>query len=56
MQPWQILLAVLTLAATQVCVAQSREPGAKTVLGPSNIYLYDGAIALKAGDHPTRRT
>ncbi len=50
MQPWQILLAVLTLAATQVCVAQSRESGSKTVLGPRNIFLYDGAITLKAGD------
>ena len=50
MQPWQLLLAVLALAAMQVCVAQDLEPGSKTVLGPRNIYLYDGANTLMSGD------
>jgi len=45
---------VLTLFATVIVAAvQVRaddDPDAKTVLGPSNIYLYDGANALLAGN------
>ncbi len=41
-----ILLVSLLLAASP---ATSNEES-KTVLGPENIYLYDGANALKAGD------
>lgn len=42
------LLAILSLA--WATVAADEDPGGKTVLGPSNIFLYDGANALKAGD------
>ena len=50
MRRWHMLLVVLALAATQICMAQGQEPGSKTVLGPRNVYLYDGANTLKAGD------
>ena len=42
------LLAMTILAATQVYADD--EADSKTVLGPSNIYLYDGANALEAGN------
>lgn len=42
------LLAIGSLAWAAAFADQ--DPGSKTVLGPSNIYLYDGANALKAGD------
>jgi len=50
MQRWQILLAILIMAATQAYAAEGNEPGSKTVLGPRNINLYDGANALRVGD------
>ena len=43
-----ILLAIAMLAAMQVYASDAAQ--AKTVIGPSNIYLYDGANALIAGD------
>jgi tetratricopeptide (TPR) repeat protein len=43
-----LLLATTMLAAAQVHA--DIEPKSKTVIGPSNIYLYDGATALQAGD------
>lgn len=43
-----LLLACVALAAAQVLAEE--EIGSKTVIGPSNIYLYDGANALLAGD------
>ncbi len=42
------LLAMTMLAAVQVCADDEVE--SKTVIGPSNVYLYDGANALTAGD------
>ncbi|TFG41883.1 MAG: hypothetical protein E4H42_00925 [Chromatiales bacterium] len=42
------LLAITLFAAAQAHADDQAE--AKTVLGPSNIYLYDGANALMAGD------
>ncbi len=50
MRRWHMLLVVLALAATQICMAQDQESGSKTVLGPRNVYLYDCANTLKAGD------
>ncbi|MGI9232801.1 MAG: hypothetical protein ACR2RD_04145 [Woeseiaceae bacterium] len=41
------ILPVLVLTASSVAAANEES---KTVLGPSNIYLYDGANALKAGN------
>lgn len=43
-----ILLAITILAAVQVYANDEAE--AKTVIGPRNIYLYDGANALMAGN------
>lgn len=43
-----ILLAITILAAVQVYADDEAE--AKTVIGPRNIYLYDGANALMAGN------
>ena len=43
---WRMALAVLLLAAAGPALPEE----SKTVLGPSNIYLYDGANALRAGD------
>ncbi len=43
-----VLLAVLALAG--VYAHAQEETGTKTVLGPRNIFLYDGANALLAGD------
>ena len=43
-----LLLAMTVLAAAQVTADD--EPKARTVIGPSNIHLYDGANALQAGD------
>ncbi len=43
-----ILLAITILAAVQVYADDEAE--AKTVIGPRNVYLYDGANALKAGN------
>lgn len=43
-----VLLAMTMLAAVQVYAGDEVE--AKTVIGPSNLYLYDGANALLAGD------
>jgi tetratricopeptide (TPR) repeat protein len=42
------LLAMTMLAAVQVYA--DRDAGSKTVIGPRNLYLYDGANALMAGD------
>lgn len=42
------LLAMTMLAAAQVHAGEEAE--SKTVLGPRNVYLYDGANALLAGD------
>lgn len=42
------LLTMTLLAAAQVNADE--EAAAKTVLGPRNVYLYDGANALMAGD------
>ena len=43
-----ILLAMTILAAVQVSADEGAE--SKTVIGPSNVYLYDGANALLAKD------
>jgi len=43
---WQVLLA----AALFTAVAALGDEQTKTVLGPDNIYLYEGANALIAGD------
>jgi len=43
------MFAVLVLATFRVS-ASSEEVGSKTVIGPSNAYLFDGANALLAGD------
>jgi len=43
-----ILLAITILAAVQVYADDEAE--AKTVIGPRNVYLYDGANALLAGN------
>jgi len=43
-----VLLAITILAAVQVYADDEAE--AKTVIGPRNIYLYDGANALIAGN------
>lgn len=42
----QVLLAALLLAASPAAISDE----SKTVIGPSNIDLYDGANALMAGD------
>jgi len=42
------LLAITLFAAVRVYADD--EADSKTVLGPSNVYLFDGANALKAGD------
>jgi tetratricopeptide (TPR) repeat protein len=45
---WRILLLVFMFPA--VLYAQAHDAGeAKTVLGPSNVFLFDGARALQAG-------
>jgi tetratricopeptide (TPR) repeat protein len=43
-----ILLAMMILAAAQVGADEGA--GSKTVIGPTNVYLYDGANALLAND------
>jgi tetratricopeptide (TPR) repeat protein len=43
-----ILLAITILAAAQVYADDEAE--SKTVIGPRNVYLYDGANALLAGN------
>ena len=43
-----ILLAMVILAAVQVSADEGAE--SKTVIGPRNVYLYDGANALLAKD------
>lgn len=43
-----ILLAILSLAVIHAYAEDG--PGSKTVIGPRNIFLYDGANALMAGD------
>jgi len=43
-----VLLAMTILAAVQV--SADEEVGSKTVIGPRNVYLYDGANALLAND------
>ena len=43
-----LLLAAIALLATSVNADE--EPDSRTVLGPRNVYLYDGANALMAGD------
>jgi len=43
-----LLLATVIVAAVQVYADEST--GSKTVIGPSNIYLHDGANALLAND------
>lgn len=45
--PYRLTLIVLLLMAVPVTADEER---AKTVIGPSNIHLYDGAIALKSGN------
>jgi len=42
------LLVMTMLTAVQVCADDAAD--SKTVIGPSNVYLYDGANALMAGD------
>ena len=42
------LIAMILLAPVQV--AAQNDTGSKTVIGPSNVFLYDGANALKAGN------
>ena len=42
------LLTILSLAWT--AAPADEDAASKTVIGPSNIYLYDGANALKSGD------
>jgi len=42
------LLAMTMLAAVQVCADDAAD--SKTVIGPSNVYLFDGANALMSGD------
>jgi tetratricopeptide (TPR) repeat protein len=46
MSKYRVLLAMMVLAAVQVFADETAE--SKTVIGPSNIYLYDGANALLA--------
>ena len=41
-------LAILSLAGPAAMA--DKDVASKTVIGPSNIYLYDGSHALKAGD------
>ena len=48
MQPHRLLLAMISLAA--VVVYADKEPDSRTVIGPRNIDLYDGANALTDGD------
>lgn len=48
MKKYLPLFAMTILAAVQASADDEAE--SKTVLGPSNIYLYDGANALLAGD------
>jgi tetratricopeptide (TPR) repeat protein len=43
-----VVLALFMLSAAHSQTDQ--DPNAKTVIGPSNIFLYDGARALMAGD------
>ncbi len=43
---WRMTLAALLLVAADSVLPEE----SKTVIGPSNIYLYDGANALRAGD------
>ena len=43
-----LLLAAIALLATSANADE--EPDSRTVLGPRNVYLYDGANALMAGD------
>ena len=43
-----VLLAIFLLAAAHA--QTDKDPNAKTVIGPSNIFLYDGANALMAGN------
>ena len=46
MSKYRVLLAMMVLAAVQVFADETAQ--SKTVIGPSNIYLYDGANALLA--------
>jgi len=48
MSKYLVLLAMTILAAVQV--SADEVAGSKTVIGPSNVYLYDGANALLAND------
>ena len=50
MRRWRALLAVLAFAAVPAYSADNKEMGSKTVLGPRNVYLFDGANTLMAGD------
>ena len=50
MRRWRALLGVLILAAAPAYSADDKEMGSKTVLGPRNVYLFDGANTLMAGD------
>ena len=45
----RLILLVMTSLATVYAMADD-DAGSKTVIGPSNIFLYDGANALKAGN------
>lgn len=49
MSKYLALLATIMFVAVRVS-ANDDEIGSKTVIGPSNIYLFDGANALLAGD------
>ncbi len=48
MRPRLTLLVVMSLLATQAIAEEAA--GSKTVIGPRNVYLYDGANALLARD------
>lgn len=50
MMRWQILAGVLILAAAGAYADAASEAGTKSVIGPRNINLYDGANSLMAGN------
>jgi tetratricopeptide (TPR) repeat protein len=50
MMRWQVLFAILISIATPAYAGSDNEPGSRTVIGPRNIHLYDGANTLLAGD------
>ena len=50
MRRWHALLGALILAALPAYSADDKETGSKTVLAHRNMFLYDGANTLMAGD------